>query len=100
MRNVTFVNLALVGSALAAAVIMLSGLVTTAAAEGPVLFGQLKPLSGPLANATVTFGAWQTEPILDRYPNASPPTRNQHVVQPNEVSIKAGGSVNFLIIGA
>ncbi|HEY7495439.1 MAG TPA: hypothetical protein VIH59_30570, partial [Candidatus Tectomicrobia bacterium] len=60
------------------------------------------------ANATVSFGAWQTEPPFDRtLPTLSPPstqgpndrTRNEHQLIPNEVKINAGGSVNFIISG-
>jgi len=36
---------------------------------------------------------------LDRFPNLSPRTRNNHQLIPNEVTIKAGGSVNFIIGG-
>jgi len=64
---------------------------------------------GPQASATVSFGQWQTGPAdgpppvleLDRFlpPNQSPRTRNNHQLIPNEVTIKAGGSVNFIIGG-
>ena len=54
---------------------------------------------GPLANATVSFGQWQTDPPLDRFPNLSPRDRNNHELIPNEVTIKAGGAVNFIIGG-
>jgi len=58
-------------------------------------------------NATVSFGQWQTGPAagpppvleLDRFPNLSPAARNNHQLIPNEVTIKAGGSVNFIIGG-
>ena len=50
-------------------------------------------------NATVSFGAWMTTPALDRFPNASPRTANHHELLPNEVTICAGGSVNFNIAG-
>ena len=29
-----------------------------------------KPLAGPLSNATVTFGSWQTDPPFDRFANS------------------------------
>src|SRR5688572_2937606 len=54
-------------------------------------------VSGPLANATVSFGAW---PIpLDRtVPPVGPPP-NVHRLIPNTTTIKAGGSVNFILAG-
>jgi plastocyanin len=56
--------------------------------------------SGPLANATVSFGAWMTSPPLDRFPNVSNTrTSNHHVVIPEVAKIKAGGTVNFIIAG-
>ncbi len=56
--------------------------------------------SGPLTNATVSFGAWMTSPPTDRFPNISN-TRftNHHVVIPEVAKIKAGGTVNFIIAG-
>ena len=61
---------------------------------------QHQPISGPLANATVSFGAWPTTPPLDRFPNlGAPGLPNVHQLTPNEVKIKAGGSVNFIIAG-
>src|SRR5262245_37177945 len=56
-------------------------------------------ISGPLANATINFGSWQTDPPLDRFPNNSPINRNQHQLTPHEVTIKEGGTVNFIIGG-
>src|SRR5262245_3717487 len=56
-------------------------------------------IDGPLAGATVSFGQWQTDPPLDRFPNLSPRLRNEHQLIPHEVKIKAGGSVNFIISG-
>src|SRR5262245_58384231 len=70
-----------------------------------------RPISGPLANATINFGAWQTDPPFDRFAALSPPNppntpndpnpinRNHHVLTPNEVMIQAGGTVNFIIGG-
>ena len=58
------------------------------------------PLSGPLATAVVSFGQWPTDPPLDRHPNAAPLNRNGHLIVPNEVTIKAGGTVNFIVAGA
>jgi hypothetical protein len=56
-------------------------------------------ISGPLSSATVSFGEWDLATPLDRFPNNSPRTRNHHKLIPNEVTIKAGGSVNFVISG-
>jgi hypothetical protein len=60
-----------------------------------------RPLFGPLASATMSFGEWKTDatPPLDRYPNASPPTGNEHRLIPFQVTIKSGGTVNFIISG-
>lgn len=58
------------------------------------------PISGPLATATVSFGAWVSG--SDRFPNvgAAPGLPNNvHALIPNEVTIKAGGTVNFIIAG-
>ena len=62
------------------------------------------PISGPLATATVSFGAWLQLPAPggDRYPNrgATAGLRNNfHALVPNEVTIKAGGTVNYIIAG-
>ncbi len=61
--------------------------------------GQDNGLFGPLASATMTFGSWMTDPPLDRFPNLSDRTRNNHHLTPREVIIKAGGTVNFIISG-
>jgi len=79
-----------------------------------------KPISGPLSNATVSFGSWQSGPTAASYPGTAgpefdrtdpavagpPPTggpndrfRNVHQVIPFEVTIKEGGSVNFIVAG-
>ena len=56
-------------------------------------------MKGPLAAATVMFGSWRTDLSLDRFPNVSspPPTRIRSF--PHQVTIKAGGSVAFIISG-
>src|SRR5262249_17254874 len=72
----------------------------TARAEAHAVGGrQHEPISGPLANSTINFGSWQTNPPLDRFPNVSPINRTQHQLTPHEVTIKAGGTVNFIIGG-
>lgn len=60
------------------------------------------PLDGPLASATVSFGSWPVdrEMRLDRMetPNA-PIAPNVHALIPNTVTIKAGGTVNYIVAG-
>lgn len=57
-------------------------------------------IDGPLSNATVSFGQWMSSPPLDRFPNSpGAPTENNHEIIPNMVTIRAGGSVNFIISG-
>jgi len=68
-----------------------------------------RPISGPLANATINFGAWRTP--LDRFAGVVPPNPvntpnnpnpmagNHHALTPHEVKIKVGGTVNFIIGG-
>lgn len=63
---------------------------------------QHEPVSGPLATATVSFGQWSAglEPPLDRFPNLGAPAKpNGHLLIPHQVTIKAGGTVNFIIAG-
>ena len=57
-------------------------------------------IDGPLANATVSFGQWQSDPPLDRL-NANPGggAGNNHELTPNIVTVKQGGAVNFIISG-
>jgi plastocyanin len=54
---------------------------------------------GPLASATVSFGAWPPGDRLN--PPAPPPAPppNVHALTPHEVVIKRGGTVNFIIAG-
>ena len=62
-------------------------------------------ITGPLATATVSFGAWTTPPgasELNRFPNVGASAtagNNVHAMIPHEVKIKAGGTVNFIIAG-
>jgi hypothetical protein len=76
------------------------GLFTALGAAGVAggLGAQHQTLSGPLANATVSFGEWRTDPPLDRFLPFAPPT-NEHHLLPQEVTINAGGAVNFIIAG-
>ena len=50
-------------------------------------------------SANVSFGQWNLDTPLDRFPNVSDRTRNNHHPIPFEAEIKAGGSVNFIISG-
>lgn len=54
-------------------------------------------VSGPLANATVSFGAWPMP--LDRTALPPGPPPNIHRLIPGTTTIKAGGSVNFIVAG-
>jgi plastocyanin len=56
-------------------------------------------LNDPLSNATVSFGAWKTNPPFDRMNQPPSPATNEHVVVPQIAKIKAGGAVNFIISG-
>ena len=70
------------------------------AALGIGLPGSHAWADSPLESATVSFGQWMSTPPLDRFPNAQgTPFDNVHELNPNVVTIKAGGSVNFIISG-
>ena len=74
-----------------------------AAAQNENEHGNHKPLSGPNASATVSFGAWPvgtTGTPFDRtvLPLA-PMAGNVHALLPWEATIKEGGAVNFVIAG-
>lgn len=57
-------------------------------------------IDGPLANATVSFGEWKTDPPLDRLVgDPAGGVGNNHALIPQIVTIKEGGSVNFNISG-
>ncbi len=57
-------------------------------------------VDGPLASATISFGQWLTTPALDRFTNpGNTRTSNQHKHIPYNATIKAGGSVTFMISG-
>jgi hypothetical protein len=101
MKRREFVEKLGVGSA-AAAFVSSAGL--TDASKAPVQgtsdeHHDHRPVKGALSNATVSFGQWKTDPPLDRYPNVSPAAANNHQLIPHQVTIKVGGSVNFIISG-
>src|SRR5262245_55867878 len=82
------------------AAILAIGITTylTSAREGhPGHVSGSTALDGPLSNATVSFGGWMTP--LDRFPNVAAPTANHHALTPQVATIKAGGTVNFIISG-
>jgi hypothetical protein len=96
MKRREFVEKLGIGSASLAAAGALGTVVS--AASGPQAHDH-STLDGPLASATVAFGSWLTDPVLDRFPNNSPRTANNHKVLPYTTTIKAGGSVTFNISG-
>ena len=55
-------------------------------------------VSGPLASATMTRIV-DDRPAARSVPGLSDRTRNNHHLTPQEVTIKAGGTVNFIISG-
>lgn len=59
-----------------------------------------KPVSGPLSQATVSFGQWIGDQGLDRMdPAFNPITSNHHILAPYEVTIQAGGAVSYIVSG-
>lgn len=57
-------------------------------------------VDGPLASATVAFGQWIAAPGTTRMPpNPNPRQLNQHLLIPYMPTIKAGGSVSFIVAG-
>ena len=56
-------------------------------------------IEGPNVQATLSFGQWKTDPPFDRFTVPNDRTRNNHQLIPQEVKIKAGGAVNFIISG-
>ena len=92
--------LASVGIGSAAALAGAAGARTAAREHGDEHAHQT--INGPLANATVSFGAWPAtgDTPLDRtaLPTA-PAAPNIHLLLPRTATIKAGGSVNFIVAG-
>jgi hypothetical protein len=57
-------------------------------------------IDGPLANATVSFGQWESDPPLDRLlGDPAMGVGNNHEMIPQTATIKEGGSVSFIISG-
>ncbi len=95
MKRREFVERLGLGSATLAAAGALGTVVTASGAQGH----DHSTVDGPLAHASVGFGAWLTDPPLDRFPNNSPRTANNHKLFPYTTTIKAGGTVTFQISG-
>jgi len=97
MKRREFVEKAGLGAAALAAALGNPGSARASTAAGTQ--HDHEPISGPLATATVSFGAWRPG---SRFPNvgAAPGLPNNvHALIPNEVKIRAGGSVNFIVAG-
>lgn len=59
-------------------------------------------VDGPLASATVSFGQWSATgaiPLDRTVTPGAPGAPNGHALIPHTATIKAGGSVNFVIAG-
>jgi len=99
MKRREFVQRIGIGSAgLVSGAVIANG-VATGAREGQEDHHDHRPVTGPLANATVSFGQWKSSPALDRYVTPGAPPSNSHLVIPYVTTIKAGGAVNFAISG-
>jgi plastocyanin len=97
MKRREFVEKAGLG---AAALVTLANPGRARAASNPSPQHNHRPISGPLATATVSFGAWASG--INRRPNivaAAGLPNNVHALIPHEVTIKAGGTVNYIIAG-
>jgi hypothetical protein len=97
MKRRQFVERLGIGSAVLAAANV------AAAAQGEHEHDDHKPLTGPLANATVSFGAWPVGTVevpRDRFALPfAPQGPNVHALLPKVATIKEGGSVNFILAG-
>jgi plastocyanin len=65
--------------------------------------GHHRPLTGPLASASVSFGAWPvgtaSAPVDRTETPLAPFVPNVHALLPQTVTIKEGGSVRFILAG-
>ncbi len=53
----------------------------------------------PIPEATVSFGFFPADSTVDRMQVAAPGNRNGHLMIPSQVTIRAGGMVNFIVAG-
>ena len=94
MKRRQFVEQLGIGSAVLAA----AGVAQAAQADH-----EHRALTGPLASATVAFGAWPVGTVQaprDRFTAPfAPQGANVHALLPHEVTIKEGGAVNFVLAG-
>jgi plastocyanin len=98
MKRREFVERVGIGSAGIVAAATLGRAAAASAAEQHV--HDPTQVDGPLAHATVSFGQWLTTPPIDRFATGgNTRTENQHKVIPYNATIKAGGSVSFIISG-
>ena len=86
----------LIGAGLTGIAVAMAGAAASKANAGPVR-SAAGDGGGPLSSATISFGSWMLP--VDRHPNLSPRPANHHHLCPEEVTIRAGGCVNFIIAG-
>lgn len=98
MNRREFVEKLGAGSAVAVAGGALAASITQRSAEAQEAAHDHAPVSGPLANATVSFGAWPQPQDRLNLPAGVPPP-NVHQLIPYVTTIKAGGTVNFIVAG-
>jgi hypothetical protein len=102
MKRREFVEKFGIGSAALASGSVAAGTLLTAGPASPEPAGQdahehraIPQISGALSTAIVSFG--QSVPPVDRF--VSPNASNGHVLVPNVATVRAGGTVNFIIAG-
>lgn len=97
MKRRDFVQRLGIGSTVAAVGAALGhpDIIRSAAAQGH----DHTQVDGPQASATVSFGQWVASGSIDRIADPNPRLQNQHLLIPYMPTIKAGGSVNFVIAG-
>jgi hypothetical protein len=98
MKRREFVGKLGIGSAVVASGAALAKGLSTPATAAQAVHNHAQ-VTGPLASATVSFGQWLTDPAFDRFPNLNTRTANQHLLIPYIATIRAGGSVNFIVGG-